>query len=229
MNSHLRHDLEKLKNRILKVAINVEENVRRCVVALRELSEPLADNVISADFEIDKMEVDTEEECLKILALHQPVASDLRFVVTVLKINNELEHIGDMAVNIAKRINFIKAQPKISIPFDLEKMATRTIYMLKSSIDAFLKGDELLALGVCEDDEIIDEENRKCYGSVESGIKAAPDSAMTEINYLLVSKSFERIADLCTNIAEDVIYMKHSIIVRHNLKSAANDIRNLDK
>ena len=108
MNSHLRRDLEKLKERVLKVAIAVEENVRRSVRALCDLSEPLAKEVISKDLEIDKMEVDTEEECLKILALHQPVAGDLRFVVTVLKINNELEHIGDIAANIARRVSFIR-------------------------------------------------------------------------------------------------------------------------
>ena len=228
MNSHLRHDLKQLKDRLLKVAIAVEENVRKSVRAITELSEPLAREVDSADAGIDKMEVDTEEECLKILALHQPVASDLRFVVTVLKINNELEHIGDVAANVAKRAIMLKSQPKIEIPFDLDKMASRTIYMLRSSIDAFLRGDELLAIGVCEDDEIVDSENRRCYGAVERGVKSAPETAMAEINYLLVSKCFERIADLCTNIAEDVIYMKHSIIVRHNVKAAAEEIRNGD-
>lgn len=229
MNSHLRRDLEKLKERVLKVAIAVEENVRRSVRALCDLSEPLAKEVISKDLEIDKMEVDTEEECLKILALHQPVAGDLRFVVTVLKINNELEHIGDIAANIARRVSFIRGQPKIEIPFDLDTVTSRTLYMLRSGIDAFLRGDELLAIGVCEDDEIVDGENRKCFCRVESEIKNTPDTAMAEVNYLLVSKLFERIADLCTNIAEDVIYMKHSIIVRHNLKAAAEDIRRMSE
>lgn len=220
MNSHLRKDLELLKSRILKVAIAVEDNVKKSVKALRELSSPLAEEVIEGDYAIDKMEVDTEEECLKILALHQPVASDLRFVITVLKINNELEHIGDMAVNIAKRISYIKAESAVRTPFDLDKMSSRTIYMLKTSLDAFLKQDELLAIEVCQDDEIVDEENRLCYGAVKKAIAASPETAMAEINYLLVSKSFERIADLCTNIAEDVIYMKHSLIVRHNLDSS---------
>ncbi len=225
MNSHLIRDLENLKQRVLKVAIAVEENVRRSAGALRELSERAAEEVVEKDIAIDKMEVDTEEECLKILALHQPVASDLRFVVTVLKINNELEHIGDMAANIAKRVAFIKSQPKIEAPFNLEKTASHAVAMLKNSIDAFIKGDEFLALNVCESDEIIDDENRKCYVSVERALKGYPETAMAQINYLLVSKSFERIADLCTNIAEDVIYMKHSLIVRHNVEAAAERIR----
>ena len=224
MNSHLRNDLERLKTQIVKVAISVEENVRKSAKALRELSIPLSKEVVDGDFAIDKMEVETEEECLKILALHQPVASDLRFVITVLKINNELEHIGDMAANIAKRITFIKNERKADIPFDLDKMTSRTIYMLKTSLDAFLAQDEFMAIGVCRDDEIIDEENRNCYGRVKDIIRTSPDCAMAEINYLLVSKSLERIADLCTNIAEDIIYMKHSIIVRHNLESAIREI-----
>ena len=179
MNSHLRHDLKQLKDRLPKVAIAVEENVRKSVRAITELSEPLAREVVSADAGIDKMEVDTEEECLKILALHQPVASDLRFVVTVLKINNELEHIGDVAANVAKRAIMLKAQPKIEIPFDLDKMASRTIYMLRSSIDAFLRGDELLAIGVCEDDCM-----ENVLTSWEDGFSTREESWETENGWL---------------------------------------------
>ena len=227
MNAHLVKDLDKLKAQILRVAAAVEENVRKSVRALRELSAPLAEDVVYSDRKIDEMEVETEEECLKILALHQPVASDLRFVITVLKINNELEHIGD----IARRVPFLLRGGKAPIPFDIDKMTSRTVYMLKSSIDAFLNGDEHLAVGVCSDDSIVDEENRRCYGNVASGIAENPEAAMVYINYLLVSKSLERIADLCTNIAEDVIYMKRSLIVRHNLDEAAKIIKmspNLD-
>lgn len=225
MNAHLVKDLEKLKSQILRVAAAVEENVRKSVRALRELSSPLADDVIFSDRKIDEMEVETEEECLKILALHQPVASDLRFVITVLKVNNELEHIGDMSVNIARRVHFLQRGQEVPIPFDIDKMTSRTVYMLKSSIDAFLVGDERLAVGVCADDSIVDEENRLCYGNVERSIASNPDEAMVYINYLLVSKSLERIGDLCTNIAEDIIYMKRSLIVRHNLDDAVNIIK----
>lgn len=170
MNAHLVKDLDKLKAQILRVAAAVEENVRKSVRALRELSAPLAEDVVYSDRKIDETEVETEEECLKILALHQPVASDLRFVITVLKINNELEHIGDMSANIARRVPFLLRGGKAPIPFDIDKMTSRTVYMLKSSIDAFLNGDERLAVGVCSDDSIVDEENRRCYGNVASGI-----------------------------------------------------------
>lgn len=224
MNSHLRHDLEKLKDRLLTLAASVEENLRLSVKALNALSEELAQTVIKNDISVDKMEVEMEEECLKVLALHQPVASDLRFVVTVLKINNELEHIGDMAANIAHRIGFIKHDSSaFDIPFDLPLMTTKTISMLKNSIDAFMCGNEYLALDVCNSDEEIDAIMRQCYIRVEKLVSES--CGMNCVNYLLICKSMERIADLCTNIAEDVIYMRHSIIVRHNLKDALKTIK----
>lgn len=222
MNSHLIHDLEKLKDRLLKLATAVEENMRLSVKALGALSAEIGAQVIENDGEIDRAEVEMEEECLKILALHQPVASDLRFVVTVLKINNELEHIGDMASNIAKRISFIKRCAAAEIPFDIEKMTSKTILMLKNAIDAFMGENELLALKVCNDDEEIDALMRDCYVNTEKSL--ADGGGMGEVNYLLACKSIERIADLCTNIAEDIIYMRHSVIVRHNLDEAIKKI-----
>lgn len=225
MNSHLVRDLEALKKRLLTLAMRVEENMLKSVRSLRAMSENMADEVVVSDKLIDSLEVDIEEDCMKILALHQPVASDLRFVITVLKINGELEHIGDVAANIAKRVGYIRAEDKVEIPFDFETMTTRTVYMLKTAIDAFLRQDSALALGVCSDDEIVDMANRECYSKVREIISKNPRSAMCCINWLLVSKSLERIADMCTNIAEDVIYMRHSIIARHNIKAASEQIR----
>lgn len=216
MNSHLRHDLEKLKDRLLTLAAAVEENMRLSVKALETLSLPLGDDVIKNDTEIDRQEVEMEEECLKILALHQPVASDLRFVVTVLKINNELEHIGDMAANIAKRISFLKNPPAETSPFDIAQMTAKTLDMLKNAVDAFMDENEILALKVCNDDEQIDAVMRQCYQTVSARLESG-NCRTDSVNYLLICKNIERIADLCTNIAEDVIYMRHSVIVRHNL------------
>ena len=125
MNAHLVKDLDKLKAQILRVAAAVEENVRKSVRALRELSAPLAEDVVYSDRKIDETEVETEEECLKILALHQPVASDLRFVITVLKINNELEHIGDMSANIARRVPFLLRGGKVPHGLHAEKQHRR--------------------------------------------------------------------------------------------------------
>ncbi len=223
MNSHLRKDMEKLKQRILKVATASEEILETSLRALKELSLPLAAKVIDADRNVDLMEIDAEEECMKILALHQPVAGDLRFVVTVLKINSELEHIADIAVNIAKRVSYIGAA-RADIPFNLDMMTGHVLEMMKNSVDAFLRSDEYLAIQVCKADEFIDAENRKAYANVAKASAENPRFAMTHMNYLLVSRSIERIADLCTNIAEDVIYMKRSIIVRHNLQKSIEEI-----
>lgn len=226
MNTHFRKDMDRLKARLIELAMAVEENTRRSVKALRDLSPKLAREVVELDMKIDMLEVDVEEECLKILALHQPVAGDLRFVVTVLKINNELEHIGDTACNIAKRVEFMASDPvRVIPPLDIETMSSRMLWMLKNALDAFLSGDESLAYGVCEDDEIVDAENRMTYSRVEKGIKNDPSSAMAQLNYLTVSRMFERAADLCTNIAEDVIYMKSGEIVRHNMREAVRKYR----
>jgi len=226
MNTHLVKDIDKLKIKILNMALRVEENVINGVKALREVSLPLAKEVISVDKIIDELEVEIEEDCLKILALHQPVASDLRFVITVLKINNELERIADMASNIALRVQYINVDKKFRIPFDIVSMSGDAIKMLKNSLNAFIRGDEKLALEVCLADDAIDNENKKCYASAEQCIKEDVESTGTFINYLLVCKSIERIADMCTNIAEDVIYMKRSLIVRHNLAEAKKIIIN---
>ncbi|MFI3290767.1 MAG: phosphate signaling complex protein PhoU [Opitutales bacterium] len=226
MYTHLKKDLEKLRSQILKVATCVEENLRKTMKAIKTLSLPMAQEVIQADKIIDKLEVETEEECLKILALHQPVAGDLRYVITVLKINNELEHIGDLAVNIAEKVSYIlDTKIKLERPtFDMETMTSRTLYMLKSAIDSFLHADVDLAIGVCKDDEIVDNENRKSYVNLEEDLKINPQNVHIDINYLLVSKTLERIADLCTNIASDVIYMKSAVIARHNLEETIRQI-----
>lgn len=226
MYTHLKKDLEKLRSQILKVATCVEENLRKTMKAIKTLSLPMAQEVIQADKIIDKLEVETEEECLKILALHQPVAGDLRYVITVLKINNELEHIGDLAVNIAEKVSYIlDTKIKLERPtFDMETMTSRTLYMLKSAIDSFLHADVDLAIGVCKDDEIVDNENRKSYINLEEDLKINPQNVHIDINYLLVSKTLERIADLCTNIASDVIYMKSAVIARHNLEETIRQI-----
>ncbi len=224
MNTHLIKDLDKLKSKILGLANLVENNVRKSVTALRELSIPLANEVIAADKQVDEIEVGIEDECLKILALHQPVASDLRFVITVLKINNELEHISDTATNIAKRVQYILEEKRVDIPFDIDTMTSRTVFMLKTCLDAFLTGDEMLSIGVCQDDDIVDEIHKNCYANIKAALAKHPENSMAQMHYLLVCRAIERIADLCTNIAEDIIYMKSSIIVRHNLKYAIDTL-----
>jgi phosphate transport system protein len=164
------------------------------------------------------MEIDVEEECLKILALHQPVAVDLRFIVAVLKMNSDLERIGDLAVNIAKGAKFLGSKEAVAFPFDLDSMSTRVQDMLKTCIDSLINLDKEQATKVLEMDDEIDDINREMYGRVEEEIMRNPGAADRLIRMMTVSRQLERIADHATNIAEDVIYMIDGDIVRHQLQ-----------
>jgi len=194
---------------------DVEENVHKAVQSLRKRDSSLAEEIIAADYYIDRREVGLEEECLKILALHQPVAIDLRFVIAVLKINNDLERIGDLAVNIAEQAVFLTSEPPIDIPFDFAGMSDKTKIMLKNSLDALVNMDPKLARAVCAADDEVDAINRKMYGQVQDGIRKKIEQMESLIHYLGVARHLERIADHATNIAEDVIYMVDGEIVRH--------------
>ena len=222
MSVHLQKEIDKLKKMIIAVGTVVEESVSLAVKAIKKRNNKMADQVIRMDEKIDQMEVNLEEEGLKILALHQPVAIDLRFIVAVLKINNELERIGDLSVNIAERALFLNIQPPIQVPFDFETMTAHTRKMLRQSVDALVTLDPQLAKEVCAMDDIVDDINREMYGQVKIGIRNHPDRLECLIHFLLVSRHLERIADLATNIAEDVIYMIDGEIVRHRVADYVN-------
>jgi len=215
MQQHLHREIEKLKTKLLSLGTDVEENVYKAVKSLDERNAALADRVIGSDGQVDRFEVFLEEECLKILALHQPVAIDLRFVIAVLKINNDLERIGDLAVNIAERAKFLAARDALDVPFDFMSMADKTRAMLKKSLDALVNMDPRMARDVCAADDEVDALNREMYGRIQKSMREHPDRIDGLIHYLGVSRYLERIADHATNIAEDVIYMVDGDIVRH--------------
>ncbi len=164
--------------------------------------------------EIDHLEVDVEEDCLKILALHQPVAVDLRFIVAVLKINNDLERIGDLAVNIAERSLTMAGMPAAGVPFDFSEMARRAQAMLRKSLDALVDLDENLAREVLPEDDAVDAMQREVFELVSRPPSDRQDIAYT-LHQLLIARHLERIADHATNIANDVIYMVRGEIMRH--------------
>ena len=175
----------------------------------------LAREVRQRDSDVDRREVEVEEECLKILALYQPVAVDLRFIVSALKINNDLERIGDLAVNIAQKARTLVAAPPMAIPFDLTGMSEKTQAMLRDSLDAMVNLDASLANDVCGRDDEIDRMKREIRRRGEKMIAADPERTKVLMRLLAVSRNLERIADLATNIAEDVIYMVDGKIIRH--------------
>jgi phosphate transport system protein len=170
------------------------------------------------DSAIDQMEVEIEEDCLKVLALHQPVAIDLRLIIAILKINNDLERVGDLAVNIAERSAFLSTQEKVDIPSDFMKMAEISRDMLKKSLDALVTEDSELAHQVCGMDDDVDAINREMFIRIQAKIKAEPARMESLIHLLSVSRHLERIADLATNIAEDVVYMIEGEIIRHKVE-----------
>jgi phosphate transport system protein len=225
MSVHLHHELETLKTKLLSLGGMTESLMRKAGMALKSMDTALAHQVIDADNGIDLKEVEIEEDCLKILALHTPVANDLRFVIATLKINNDLERVSDLAVNIAERVIYLQKQPPIPIPFDFENMWQKSLAMVKSALDCFVTGDITLARKVCDDDDAVDAINKAMYDRVYDGIRKNPDRVESFIHYLSISRHLERVADYATNIAEDVIYMIEGKIVRHSPEEFATNRR----
>ncbi|MCD4788257.1 MAG: phosphate signaling complex protein PhoU [Desulfobacterales bacterium] len=215
MTIHFQRELEKIKKRILSLGAMVEERVRMVIKALELRDADIAERIIKSDHEIDEMEVEIEEECLKILALYQPVAIDLRFLTAVIKINNDLERVADEAVNIAERVQVIAKRQRLDIPFNHSLMAEKSESMLEKSLDSFVNMDVDIALRVCTLDDEVDNMMNEAYDVVKHAIGKHPDRVSYLINLLLVSRHLERIADHATNIAEEVIYLVEGEIVRH--------------
>ncbi len=215
MTKHIERQIASLKERILRVGTLVEEAISKSITALINRDVALAQRVMASDEEIDRMEVEVEEECLKILALYQPVAADLRLVVAVLKINNDLERMGDLAKNIAKRVAQLAAGKAYELPPEIRVMAMQAQDMVKQCLDAVVNGDPTLARQVREEDDAVDAARQKIQRRVMQGIKDDPDNVESLLRINSVSKHIERIADMATNIAEDVVYMVEGDIVRH--------------
>jgi len=216
MAKHFDRELEKLKKRILSLGAMVEERVYLAIKAIESRDPDLAEKIIRLDHEIDETEVEVEEECLKVLALYQPVAIDLRFIVAVIKINNDLERIGDEAVNIAERIQSIAKYSTISFHFDYTEMAEIAAAMLKQSLDALVNLDIDTAFRVLTLDDEVDDIQGSAYSRIKQAMREQNPKEMTYlINLYLISRHLERIADHATNIAEEVIYLIEGEIVRH--------------
>lgn len=217
MTSLLHKELEHLEKQLLALTAIVEESVQLSFRALSERDVPLAERLIASDEVVNRKEVELEEECLKILALHQPVANDLRMIVAILKINSNLERIADQAVNISERTVDIARFPQVECPLNLNDMAQKVIVMLEQSIVSLINADLEVAHGVLELDEEVDTLHSNNYKLFKNFIRQNPDKIDTVLNYLTTSRHLERVADLATNIAEDVIYLNEGTIVRHTI------------
>jgi phosphate transport system protein len=215
IRKHFSRELEKIKKQILSLGAMVEERVRMALQAVETNDGDLARKIIQTDYEIDEMEVEVEEECLKVLALHQPVAVDLRFLIAVIKINNDLERIGDQAVNIAERVGVTSKRDAQDFFFDYSSMGEKAERMLKMSLDALVNMDYDLAFDVVMMDDSVDKIKSEAYDRIKQAIGEHPDKVGYLINLLLISRHIERLADHATNIAEEVIYMIEGEIIRH--------------
>ncbi len=217
MSLILEKEIDGLKHNILLLGGMVEEQVHLAVKSIVNHDQNMADAVIAKDEAIDKAEVEMEENCLKLLALHQPVAIDLRFIIAVLKINSELERIADLAVNICERTKLLQTQSNIEDMINFPKMAERVEFMLKTCLDSLVNLDEKMAVNVCEIDKEVDALNQQVFEIVQEKMTEPSENIADWLHLLNVSHQLERIGDLTTNIAEDILYMIEGRIVRHQI------------
>jgi phosphate transport system protein len=208
--------MESLAESLTNLCNKVEEAIEDSLLAVKERNKTLAERIIQQDNEIDLAEVELEESCLKIMALYQPVAVDLRKVVAALKVNNDLERMGDLASNIARRAIFLAEQKVIEVPVDFKQLVKTTKSMVEDAIKALVAQDTALAIKVCKTDDEVDELNAKMHQLIFALMNKYPEDLEIFIQYLFISKNLERISDYATNIAEDVIYMIDGNIIRHN-------------
>jgi phosphate transport system protein len=216
MTRHFQRQIDRLKEQILVMGGMVEKSVDEALRAIESRNVELAKKVIANDDEIDRMDVEIEEECLHTLALYNPVASDVRYVVAVLTINKDLERIGDLATSLAEEAIFLADDPPIQqAPFDIMDEGRRVRTMLKNCLDALVNRDASLARKVLKADDEVDRIHREMYRGVKEAIRQNPLETGRFIEMLNTSRQLERIADHAVNIAEDVIYVVEGRIVRH--------------
>ncbi len=219
MKEHFNQAIINLKQMVAQIAADAENALSEAVLAVSKLDVRRASEIIENDFRIDCEEIRIEEECLKILALYQPVASDLRTVVTILKVNIEIERIADMACNIAERVADMAKTDVGALGedarFDCSEMASKTREMLRRALDSMTYRDPELAERVLRADDAVDELNRRNFAWVRERVAASPQASGYFLDCLTISKNFERIADMATNICEDVIYLERGKIIRH--------------
>lgn len=218
MSVHMQLDLSELHRELLAMCARVEDLIHRAVGQLSNPDYDQTRQLIDDDREIDRADIRIEDSCLKILALYQPVAIDLRRITTVMKISGELERVADLAVNIAERACGLLNAPQVSVPDQLKEMADRAVDMLHRSIDAYVDLNSEMARQVCSEDDKVDEMNRQLIDQLIEYMHKSPDQLDALLHLFSAVRQVERVADHATNIAEDVVYLVEGIIIRHARK-----------
>ena len=217
MQRHFHEELEALKQTLLAMGGLVEDQIRRVMKALLERDDVVAQEVIERDRQVNTYDVEVDEQCVSLLALHQPAAGDLRFITTAMKIVTDLERIGDQAVNIAQRVLELNVEPQLKPYIDLPRMAERAQRMVKESLDAFVARDTALARQVCGEDAEVDALKEQIFRELLTFMMEDPRTIPRAIRLILISRFIERVADHATNIAEMVVYLVEGKMVRHTL------------
>ena len=218
MERHFDEELKNLKQRLLQMADISQEMVGLSVKALVDRKESLSKEVFALEDKVNHMEIEIEEEVLKLLALRQPAAGDLRLLTAILKINNDLERVADQAVNISETAVFLLKEPLLKPLIDIPHMATLAQRMIKNSIDAFVKQDPSLAQQVCRDDDEVDRLNDQIFRELLTYMIENNKSITRAVDLILVSRNIERVADHATNIAEDVIFIVEGKNIKHHIQ-----------
>jgi phosphate transport system protein len=217
MQRHFHEELEALKQTLLAMGGLVEDQIRRVMRALIERDDALAQEVIERDQQVNAYDVEVDETCVSLLALHQPAAGDLRFVTTAMKIVTDLERMGDQAVNIAQRVLELNREPQLKPYIDLPRMAEKAQRMVKESLDAFVARDTELARKVCAADAEVDALKEQIFRELLTFMMEDARTIPRAIRLILISRFLERVADHATNVAEMVIYLVDAKMVRHTL------------
>lgn len=215
MSDHLVRDLRKIKRHVLSMASSAEDALGLALEAYTRREAVPAQQLANYERQIDRLQLDIDEEILKCLALHQPVASDLRFVTSAMRIVNDLERIGDLTTSIADRLLFIVSNDALDEPIQIDVMMRTTAEMLRDGLNSFVNQDSALARSVLKRDDEVDEINRQHFEILISRMKRDSDSVEIAVALLSTSRALERIADLATNIAEDVVFMVDAEDIRH--------------
>jgi len=217
MQRHFHEELAALKQTLLTMGGLVEDQIHRVMRALIERDDALAQEVIDRDRRVNTLDVEVDEKCVELLALHQPAAGDLRFITTAMKIVTDLERIGDQAVNIAQRAIELNREPQLKPYIDLPRMAEKAARMVKESLDAFVNRDTALARQVCAEDEAVDALKEQVFRELLTFMMEDARTIPRAIRLILISRFLERVADHATNIAEMVVYLVEGKMVRHTL------------
>jgi phosphate transport system protein len=214
--THFQKELEELKENLLKMAAMVEEAIRDAIQSLVKRDSKLAQKTFEFEDQINTMEIAIDEMCLKLLALRQPMAVDLRFITSAMKIITDLERMGDQAVNIAERAISLNQEPQLKPYIDLPRMAEIAESMVKDVLDAFVNHDSRLARSVCQKDDLVDGLKDQVFRELLTYMMSDPKTITGAVHLLIVTRCLERIADHATNIAEDVIFMVDALVIKHH-------------